>query len=166
MNKNVVVLVAAFGWLGTFTVAAAQQAGLRQQVVGVWSLSSQYVERPDGSRVERFGANPKGLAFFDQGGRFSQVMMRPDLPKIASNNAMTATDAENRAIIEGSTAFFGTWSVDEATGTLLNRIEGATFPNWNGTELKRTLSISGDEMKQCVASQIGGTSCATWRRVR
>jgi hypothetical protein len=139
---------------------------LKQQVVGLWSLSAQYVERADGSRLERFGPNPKGLAYFDQGGRFSQVMVRADLPKVASNNAMTATDAENRAIIEGSTAFFGTWSVDEATSTLFNRIEGSTFPNWTGTELKRTLSISGDEMKQCVASQVGGTSCATWRRVR
>ncbi len=139
---------------------------LKQQVVGLWSLSSQYVEKADGSRVERFGPNPKGMAYFDQGGRFSQVMVRADLPKIASNNAMTATDAENRAIVEGSTAFFGTWSVDEATSTLFNRIEGSTFPNWTGTELKRTLSISGDEMKQCVASQIGGTSCAVWRRVR
>jgi hypothetical protein len=139
---------------------------LAQQVVGLWSLTAQYVDRADGSRVERFGANPKGLAYFDQGGRFSQVMVRSDLPKIASNNAMTATDAENRAIMEGSSSFFGTWAVDEATGTLLNRVEGATYPNWTGTELKRTLSISGDEMKQCVASQIGGTSCSIWRRVR
>jgi len=139
---------------------------LKQQVAGLWSLTAQYVDRADGSRLERFGPNPKGLAYFDQGGRFSQVMVRADLPKIASNNAMTATDAENRAIIEGSTAFFGTWSVDEATSTLLQRIEGSTFPNWTGTELKRTLSLSGDEMKQCVASQVGGTSCATWRRVR
>jgi hypothetical protein len=146
--------------------AALAADRLAQQVIGLWSLTSQYVDRADGSRLERFGANPKGLAYFDQGGRFSQVMVRSDLPKIASNNAMTATDAENRAIIEGSTAFFGTWSVDEATSTLLNRIEGATYPNWTGTELKRTLFISGDEMKQCVASQVGGTSCATWRRVR
>jgi hypothetical protein len=139
---------------------------LKQQVTGLWSLAAQYVERADGSRLERFGPNPKGLAYFDSGGRFSQVMVRADLPKIASNNAMTATDAENRAIVEGSSAFFGTWSVDEGTGTLLQRIEGSTFPNWTGTELKRTLSLSGDEMKQCVASQIGGTSCAIWRRVR
>jgi hypothetical protein len=166
MNRKVAVLAAAFALLSTSVVDANQNAGLKQQVVGLWSLASQYVERPDGSRVERFGPNPKGIAYFDQGGRFSMVMMRADLPKIASNNAMSATDAENKAIMQGSSAFFGTWSVDEATGTMLNRIDGSTFPNWDGTDLKRTLSIAGDEMKVCVASQIGGTSCAVWRRVR
>jgi hypothetical protein len=165
MNKKVAVITAAFALLST-SAGLAQNVGLKQQVVGLWSLSSQYVERPDGSRIERFGPNPKGFAYFDQGGRFSMVMMRADLPKIASNNAMTATDAENKAIMQGSSAFFGTWSVDEATSTMLNRIEGSTYPNWDGTELKRTLSIASDEMKVCVASQIGGTSCAVWRRAR
>jgi hypothetical protein len=94
------------------------------------------------------------------------ILLRSDLPKVASNNAMTGTPEENKAIIHGSTAFFGSWSVDEANGTMINRIDGSTFPNWDGTELKRTLSISGDDMKICVPSQIGGTSCAVWRRIR
>lgn len=166
MNKPIACFVAAFALLDACTACAQTGGALGQQVVGVWTLASQYVERPDGSRVERFGASPKGLAFFDRGGRFSMVMFRPDLPKVASNNALTATDAENRAITQGSTAFFGTWSVDEATGTMLNRVEGSTYPNWDGTELKRTLAFSGDDMKVCVPSQIGGTSCATWRRAR
>lgn len=166
MNMRLTYLVATSALLSASVVYADQDRGLRQQVVGLWSLVSQSVEKPDGSRVERFGATPKGIACFDQGGRFSMIMMRSDLPKIASNNAMTATDAESKAILQGSTAFFGSWSVDEATGTMLNRVDGATYPNWDGTDLKRTLSISGDEMKVCVPSQIGGTSCAVWRRSR
>jgi hypothetical protein len=144
----------------------ANADGLKQQVVGMWSLVSQAVEKPDGSRVERFGSNPKGIGIFDQNGRFSMIMLRSDLPKVASNNAMTGTPEENKAIIHGSTAFFGSWSVDEATSTMINRIDGSTFPNWDGTELKRSLTISGDDMKICVPSQIGGTSCAVWRRLR
>jgi hypothetical protein len=147
-------------------ISNANADGLKQQVVGVWSLVSQAVEKPDGSRVERFGSNPKGIGVFDQNGRFSMILLRSDLPKVASNNAMTGTPEENKAIIHGSTAFFGSWSVDEANGTMINRIDGSTFPNWDGTELKRTLSISGDDMKICVPSQIGGTSCAVWRRIR
>jgi hypothetical protein len=144
----------------------ANADGLKQQVVGMWSLVSQAVEKPDGSRVERFGSNPKGIGIFDQNGRFSMIMLRSDLPKVASNNAMTGTPEENKAIIHGSTAFFGSWSVDEATSTMINRVDGSTFPNWDGTELKRSLTISGDDMKICVPSQIGGTSCAVWRRLR
>ena len=164
MNKKSVCLVATSALLSISVGHADQQAGLRQQIVGVWSLVSQSVEKLDGSRVERFGADPKGIAFFDQSGRFAMILMRSDLPKITSNNAMTATDAENKAIMQGSTAFFGSWSADEATGAMLNRIDSATYPNWDGTDQKRTVSMSGDEMKVCVPSQIGGTSCAVWRR--
>ena len=166
MKMRIFCSLAALALMDASASHAQTSGALAQQVVGIWSLVAQSVERPDGSRVERFGTNPKGVAFFDRGGRFSMIMARPDLPKIASNNAMTATDAENRAITQGSTAFFGTWWVDEATRTMFNRIDASTYPNWDGTDLKRTLAVSGDEMKICVPSQIGGTSCASWRRAR
>lgn len=146
---------------------AAQQniESLKQQMVGTWALTAQWVEQ-DGKRIERFGSNPKGLAIYDAGGRFATVLMRPDLPKVASNNVMTATPEENKAIVTGSTAFYGSWTIDK-DGVLVSTIEGATFPNWDGLVQKRTLTMSGDEVKACVpGAQIGGTACSTWRRVK
>lgn len=146
--------------------AFAQQkpAELRQQMVGTWSLSEQWVEQ-DGKKIQRFGANPKGIAMYDGNGRFATILLRTDLPKFASNNAMTGTADENKAIVQGSNATYGTWSIDEQDGTLVSQIDGSTFPGWDGQRQKRTLSIVGDEMRMCVGgAQIGGTACAIWKR--
>lgn len=43
----------------------------------------QWVEQ-DGKKIQRFGANPKGLAIYDCNGRFATILLRNDLPKFAS----------------------------------------------------------------------------------
>jgi hypothetical protein len=150
------------------TEARAQQksSDLRQQMVGTWSLVEQWVEQ-DGKKVQRFGANPKGIAIYDGNGRFATILLRTDLPKFVSNNAMTGTADENKAIVQGSNATFGVWSISEQDGSLISKIDGSTFPGWDGQSQKRTLSIVGDEMKMCVpGAQIGGTACAIWKRAK
>jgi hypothetical protein len=146
--------------------AQSKPADLRQQLPGTWSLSEQWVEQ-DGRKIQRFGANPKGLAMYDGNGRFTTILLRADLPKFASNNAMTGTADEYKAIVQGSNATFGSWSIDEQDGSLISQVEGSTFPGWDGQRQKRTLSIVGDELRMCVpGAQIGGTACAIWKRAR
>jgi hypothetical protein len=41
--------------------------------------------------------------------------------------------------------------VNPGDKTITFKIESATFPNWNGTEQKRTLTIRGDELQCDVA---------------
>jgi len=48
---------------------------------------------------------------FDNYRRFSFILTRPDLPKFASNNRGTGTAEENKAIVQGSLAYFGTYSL-------------------------------------------------------
>lgn len=148
-------------------LSTQQASSLEDQTVGTWSQTAQCVTQ-DGKRVERFGADPKGLAIHDRNERFAWVLMRPDVPKLASNTALTATAEENRAIVQGGTAFFGRSSVEDASGILTTRIEGAAFPRWDGQDQRRAVAISGDEMRICVpGSQVGGgTACSVWRRAR
>jgi hypothetical protein len=49
---------------------------------------------------------------------------------------MKSTPEENKAIMEGSIAYFGTYTVDEAAKTISMRVETSTFPNQVGTEQK------------------------------
>jgi hypothetical protein len=148
--------------------AQAQSSGasLKDQIVGTWLLVAQYVEQGD-KRIERFGSNPKGMVIYEPGGHVASILMRRDLPRVSSNNAMTGTADENKAIIQGSTAFFGRWSVDADGKTIVTQIDGATFPNWDGQAQRRTVVISGDELRSCVpGAQIGGTACSVWRRAK
>jgi len=100
-------------------------------------------------------------------GRFSAILMRADLPKYASNNRVQGTAAEHKSTVEGSLAYFGTYSVN---GTDLNlHIEGSTFPNWTGADQKRTnISLVGDEFKyvQPLPSGGGSPTPVVWKRAK
>lgn len=97
--------------------------------------------------------------------RFSIVVARADLPKFASGNRVQGTPEENKAVVHGSLGYFGTYSVADKAITL--KIEAGTFPNWTGTEQKRPLTITGDEMKWTVAAGSGGgTVELVWKRIK
>lgn len=165
MRLSIAILLGSAA-LASNAWAQQKPAELRQQMVGTWTLVEQWVEQ-DGKKIHRFGANPKGIAMYDANGRFSTILLRADLPKFASNNAMTGTPDENRAIVQGTNATFGTWSISEEDGTLISKIDGSSFPGWDGQNQKRVLTIAGDDMKMCVGgAQIGGTACATWKRAK
>jgi hypothetical protein len=62
----------------------------------------------------------------------------------------------------------GTYSVNSADKTLIFKVDGATFPNWNGTEQKRLLSSSSnDELKYVTpTASSGGVGTVTWKRAK
>ena len=130
---------------------AAQTA---KDLVGSWTLVSGDTVRPDGSRVRTFGDNPKGTIVFTTDGRFIYLFANSDLPKFASNNRATGTPEENKAVVQGSIATFGTYS--EAGKDLMLKIEHSTLPNRTGTEQKRTTAITGNELKWSNPAGSGG----------
>ena len=88
-----------------------------------------------------------GLLIFTKDGRYSSHLMRADRPKFASKNRLQGTPEENKAVVHGSIASFGTYTVDEAKKTYTLHIEGSTYPNLEGTESTRPFAISGGELK-------------------
>ena len=134
------------------------QQNLREQIVGTWSASSQYVEQ-DATKTEPFGANPKGMAIYDNNGRFIFVLQRATLPKFASANRLTGTPEENKAIVQGSIAYFGRYSINEEERKIRLHYDGSTYPNWDGEDQIRSIVISGDEMTIISpTSTVGGGS--------
>src|SRR5262245_14931260 len=95
------------------TAAAQQEKGLREAIVGAWDFVVAEVTAPDGKKSFPFGETPKGLLIFTADGRFSQIHVASDLPKIASNNRLTGTPEENAAIMQRSISVFGTYTVDD-----------------------------------------------------
>jgi hypothetical protein len=98
--------------------------------------------------LQRFGANPNGINVFDASGRFFVMFARRDLPKIVSNDPMKATPEENKALMEGSIAYYGTYTVNEPDKVVTFRIEASSFPNQVGAEQKRTITgLTAEELK-------------------
>ena len=165
-----VVAVLVVGMLSGASEVCAQEKGasLAQQVQGSWILVSNYSEQ-NGMKMDMFGPNPRGSLLLTPDGRFSLILMRASLPKFASNNRMKGTVEENQAIVQGSNVYFGTYTVlsgKEQTANL--HIEGSTFPNWDGQDQKRLMTVEGDELKLVnpTPSIGGGTNYVIWKRAK
>ncbi len=172
IRKLVAILsvVTAFAVVMPFAAsdACAQQkaANTAEQLIGHWTLVSVKNEQ-DGKTTEPYGANPKGLFIFDRSGRYVVLQFRADLPKFASNSRDKGTPKENKAVVVGSSAHFGTYTVNEKEGFFSIRPEAATFPNWAGVDQKRFFSISKDELKIINPSgSRGGTSTLILKRAK
>ncbi len=150
--------------------ASAQQKTLKEQLIGTWTLTANYAERQDGSRLEAFGKDPKGIFMLDAGGRFSYLIVAAERPKFASNNRREGTVEENKAAVEGIIAFYGRYSVDEANQVMTWHIERCVFPNWDGTDRKVKFELKGDELSyaaQPIPSASGPyVPHVAWRRER
>ena len=142
---SVVSILLGVGVAGS-AISQQKAVASAKQLVGHWTLVS-VVNEKDGKKMEVFGPNPKGLFIFDRSGRYAILIFRADLPKIASNSREMATAEENKAIVQGSLAHFGTYTINEKEGSYSLHPQGSTFANWVGADQMRKFAITGDELK-------------------
>jgi len=156
--------------MALYVVLASPDAAVAQtakDLVGTWTNVSNTNIRPDGSKADVFGPRGTGIVIFESNGRYAIINVNPDIPKFVSNNRAQGTAAENKAVVEGSIAHYGTYSYDAANKVINLKIEGSTYPNWAGTEQKRTIiTFAGDDLKWSVVASIGGTGEVGWKRVK
>jgi hypothetical protein len=166
LAANLALAVACFGLPLSTTYGVAE--ALKQEVIGTWMLIANKSAGADGTKTDLFGPNPKGIATFDSKRRFSIVIMRADLPKIASNGRMTATADENKAVVQGSLAYFGSYSTDDADRSLIFHIEASSFPNWVGTTQKRSITTLSEDDLVLIngTASMGGVAEVQWKRVK
>ena len=160
--------IGTLGWLllGVALAAGDALAQTAQDLVGTWTLVSA-INEEGGGKTDTYGPHPKGILTLDAHGRYVLVLARADLPKVASNNRTTATPEENRAIVQGSIAHFGTFSVNAADQTITFKIETSLFPKWDGTEQQRPFTVTGDELTYTVPSASGGgPATVVWNRAK
>jgi len=146
---------------------------MKDEVVGSWRLLIIDAIQADGTKVPLFGPNPRGLAIFGAEGRYSlQIMRDIGRPKFAGNDRLKGTAAEHKATVEGIITHFGIYAVNEADKSLTLRIEGSSFPNWDGMTQKRTITaLAGDDFTWTNASPSSPSAAGdridlAWRRIK
>jgi Lipocalin-like domain len=165
MNGNTIcAALAAATILATGGNAAMGEASTRERMVGTWTLVSL---SGDGAASAPFGNEPKGRMTIDAEGHFSIIIRHADLPKIASNNRLTATGTEGQAIVQGSIAYFGTLTFGEGAEVTAH-IASSTFANADGESQRRVVTFREDEMEYANYSSSFGASVAraVWRRAK
>ena len=147
--------------------ALAQQKSLKEQLVGTWTVVSWDQVNKDGSKFQRFGANPKGVNVFDANGRFFLMVASADNSKIASKDPSRKTNSEEfGGLIVESIAYYGTYTVNEAERVAILHLEASTFPNQTGTDQKRTITaLTADELKYSHPALMSGVQVhQVWKR--
>ena len=171
MKRRSILSISAITVLGLALLpgsAIAQQKSLKEQIIGTWIIVSNDATAPDGSKQQLFGPNPKGIRVFDASGQTVQIIVHPGVPKFKVNNRLKGTAEESTAAVHGTTATFGTFTVDEASKTITVRNVGGMFPNQAGTDSKNiVVSVTADEMKVTnPATASGMRSDSVWRRAK
>ena len=150
--------------------AIAQPASsLAAQIVGTWNFVVAEITAPDGKKSFPFGETPKGILIFTADGRFAQIHVAGDVPKIASNNRLTGTPEEYAAIMRRSLSVFGTYAVDEEKKTVTYNIVSSSYPNWEGEAQTRIIDkLTADEFVNTNPGVAGGRGSASnfYKRVK
>lgn len=166
MNRQVASFIGAaalIAWTGLAGGAAAQTA---KDIEGTWTITSATVTN-EGKTRDIFGPHPGGTMSFDASGRFTQVIIGSDLPKFAAKSRPKGTAEENKAVVQGSIAYFGAYTV--SSGGIVNlHIESSTFPNMTGTDQKRLIKLAGDELTWGNPTPAVGAGIAEqlWKRAK
>ncbi len=148
--------------LAMSTIDAAAQSG--KALVGTWEWVSVDNTAADGTRTQPFGPKPGGYLTFGADDRFFWLITRPGRAKFASGRRDQGTPDENKASVQGSLAYCGTYAV--SNDTLIMRIEASTYPNEEGAEQKRAFTLNGDQLTWRNPSvSTGASGVATLHRV-
>ena len=149
--------------------AAAQEKSLQERLVGTWHFVIAEVTAPDGKKSFPFGPTPRGMVIFTPAGDFMQIHIASEVPKIANGNRMAATPEEYAAIMRGTIAQFGTYTVDEEKKQFTLKFTASTFPNWEGTLQTRSVDKLTDEEFININPQVGagrGSAYNFYRRAK
>ena len=159
-------LAAALATAVLFSNAHAQQSALKKQIVGTWTLATFETVAPGGAKfpiVE--GTDPKGLLIMGSDGRFSQQVIAV-FPKFAVDRLKT-TPQEDYAMARAIHSYFGTYTVNDKDKSVIFHVERSSFPNQNGTDVKRSItSVNANEMTLTFTRAAGEQVTLVWRRAK
>jgi hypothetical protein len=153
--------LAAGALLATAAVAA------QPSLAGTWTLVAADDLHPDGSRTHGYGEAPKGRLIIDGQGRYSLQIFKAERARFAAGDKRKGVPAEYESAVLGSSTHYGEVEADPAAHVLTFRIDGASYPNWEGTQQKRRYELKGDELSYQVPPTPDGTiPISVWKRVR
>lgn len=155
-------LVAGLAW-----AAGAQAGGATAPfpLAGTWTLQAADALHPDGSRSSDYGAAPKGLLMIDRQGHYSLQIFRAERPRFAAGDKASGSPDEYRGAVMGSSTHYGTLELDARRHLLVFHIVGASFPNWEGQQQRRSFELEGDVLSYRVPPRPdGNVPISVWRR--
>lgn len=143
---------------------------IRKEFIGVWKLvSCESRDNRTGTVQYPYGTNPVGRLTYDDGGRMSAQVMKPGRraavgPAEAATAVSRISADEMREVLTGYIAYFGTFSIDESTKTIVHHVDASLIPTWVGSEQRRAYSFSGRNRLTLKAIREQSVNTLVWQR--
>jgi hypothetical protein len=142
--------------------AVRSTPGARQRIVGAWQLITRSVRRDNGEVLVDpvLGQQPLGRLCYDASGGVMLQMMRMGRTAAIGQPA-NPEDATNPRVVLGYDAYFGTYTVNEAQGTVTHHVQASLFPEDLGKDFVRPFTLDGDTLTLSFTSPSAGGSTTT-----
>ena len=102
----------------------------------------------------------------DANGQYSLQIFRSDRQRFGSDSKAEGSADDFRSAVMGSSTHYGVVAIDEQANELVFTIDGATFPNWEGTTQRRRCTLEGAELRYYVPPRADGSvPISVWQRV-
>lgn len=103
----------------------------------------------------------RGYLAYDASGYMSVAIEWPNRPRVSGQ----LTGEQARTALDGFTAYFGSFVVNEPTGTITHQTLGALQPQISGTDLRERFTLMGSRLAlRAPASPGGADRTLTWER--
>jgi hypothetical protein len=147
----------------------------QQDLIGAWRLVDIEVEGPAGREVDPFyGSGSRGLLIYDASGWFSVQIEGSGRPEVQVPSVRPAREQSestarlHAAALDSYYAYYGTWSFDQATSTVIHQAKGALYPGEDQAIYPQHVELVGRRMiftrKQNVAGHMT-VQTKRWERV-
>ena len=162
--------VVSGGWV-IGPASAQNRASARQRILGAWQLESRTVRTANGETLRDpvLGQHPLGRLFYDASGHMTLQMMRQERAQ-AITVPSNPQDANNARVVLGYDAYFGTFTVNDARGTVTHHVQGSLFPEDLGKDFERAFRIEADTLTLSFTSTspdgVGVTRTLLFRRLK
>lgn len=136
---------------------------------GTWALESRVDITASGERHPEpsLGEDPVALLIYDRSGHFAAQFMKRDRSAAAPDGPSSARN--NSRAQGGYDAYFGTYTVDDAGGTVTQQLLGALSAENVGSVLTRAMTVrDGKLVIELDTTSWNGTAVTrtlTWKRV-
>ena len=106
---------------------------------------------------------PRGYLAYDPAGYMSLAIEWPNRPRFAPG---PLTGEAARTALNGFTAYFGSFGVNEAAGTITHQTLGALDPRVSGTDVVERFSLAGHRLAlRAPAAPSGAHQTLAWERL-
>jgi hypothetical protein len=131
------------------------ESDVKKKLLGAWRYVGTRINGADWNR----GPNPKGMIYYGPHGEMA-AQVAPDVKRPRAGAVMTPDEA--KIALTDYIAYFGTYTIDEAAGTVTHHRQDSIQPGDSG-DLVRRYEFVGDRL---VLRPPNSTMEVTWERIK